>query len=86
MRKKSVAKDRPAGKTLVEVFAAELPPSEFSNAMHKIGRPVGTEYRSTPEWRIWMAARKAENKRMKDDLRAADELIERLEREIEEDF
>jgi hypothetical protein len=63
----------------------ELPPIEFSNAMHKIGRPVGTDYRSTPEWKIWLAARRFENRRMRDELKAADEVIERLEREIEGD-
>ena len=61
----------------------QIPPREFSNAMNKIGRPVGESYRSSPEWKIWLAARKYENGRMKDELEAADELIEMLEREIE---
>ena len=62
----------------------DLPPSDFSNAMHKIGRPVGMEYRLAPEWEIWLAARRFENRRMRDELEAADELIEILERELDE--
>jgi hypothetical protein len=62
-----------------------LPPSDFSNAMHKIGRPVGMEYRLAPEWEIWLAARRFENRRIRDELEAADELIEMLERELEGD-
>ena len=68
-----------------QVSIDELPPSDFSNAMHKIGRPVGMEYRLAPEWEIWLAARRFENRRMRDELAAADELIEMLERELEGD-
>ena len=68
-----------------QVLIAELPPSDFSNAMHKIGRPVGMEYRLAPEWEIWLAARRFENRRMKDELEAAGELIVMLERELDED-
>jgi hypothetical protein len=72
-------------KTLVEIFASELPPADFSNAMNGIGRPVGIDYREAPEWRIWLAARKAENRQMEDDLKAAAERIERMRREIDGD-
>jgi len=34
----------------------KLPPREFSNAMHKIARPVSVDdWRDTPEWIIYRA-------------------------------
>jgi hypothetical protein len=62
----------------------DLPPTEFSNAMNDIGRPVGTEYRATPEWQIFLAGRMAESRRQHEDLAAAKDGIRRLQKEAME--
>ena len=66
--------------TLGHVFEQEadneLPPREFSNAMNRIGQPVGYGFRKTPEWKIWIAARKYEAERLQERIKDAREEIE----------
>ena len=62
----------------------DLPPTEFSNAMNAIGRPVGTEYRAAPEWQIFLAGRIFEIRRQQEVLSFAKEDIRRLQDEATE--
>ena len=66
-----------------QILASELPPSDFSNAMHKIGRPVGTDYRSAPEWTIWLAGRRFESRKTRESIEDMEEEIANLERQID---
>ena len=62
----------------------DLPPTEFSNAMNRVGRPVGLDYRTRPEWKIFLAGMMAERQRQHEELTAAKERILRLQSDIED--
>jgi hypothetical protein len=80
---KSKFKPGTIGYVLDQETANDLPPADFSNAMNKIGRPVGFGYRETPEWRIFLAGRKSEANESRSRLDAAREEIDYLERALD---
>ena len=61
----------------------DLPPTEFSNAMNRIGSPVGLDYRTRPEWSIFLAGMLAERQKQHEELTLAKERIRRLQSDIE---
>ena len=69
------------GKPLVEVFRTErnLPPTAFSNVLNKIGAPFNADWRSSPEWRIFVAGKREAARDAADQIAMLKDEIERLE-------